>query len=347
MKKTSSVVLHQVDTGYSGKKGTKIIGYKLNARLYEGELTCLLGPNGAGKSTLLRTLSAFIPPVNGKIQICGHTLSDYSGSELSRLIGVVLTDRIDVRDMPVKDLVALGRSPYTGFFGTLTKEDYNIVEESLTMAGINSLSERLVHTLSDGERQKALIAKTLAQQTPVILLDEPTAFLDYPSKVELLHLLRNLARKANKTIFLSTHDLELALQVADRLWLLDQEKGLTTGTPEDLALNGMLSTYFEREGIYFSIETGLFQVKEQTDKNIIAAGPENIVRLVGKSFARHGIRILSGKDMQPHDAPYIEVCADSKQRFRFEYIWHPDNQTTPQRFQTIEELTDAIVALQQ
>ena len=272
MKPDTSVFLINVNTGYRKKDKTSIIGENLNANLIEGELTCLLGPNGAGKSTLLRTLSAFLPPISGEIQFYGRPLSDYTTNELSRLIGVVLTDRLDVRDMPVSDLVALGRSPYTGFFGKLNHKDREIVQEALMMTGTVALADRMVHTLSDGERQKVLIAKTLAQQTPIILLDEPTAFLDYPSKVELMHLLRNLARKTRKTIFLSTHDLELALQVADRIWLIDKEKGLTTGIPEDLALNGLLSKYFERDGIFFSIETGLFQVKEQTEKDIPAIG---------------------------------------------------------------------------
>lgn len=343
MKPDTSVFLINVNTGYRKKDKTSIIGENLNANLIEGELTCLLGPNGAGKSTLLRTLSAFLPPISGEIQFYGRPLSDYTTNELSRLIGVVLTDRLDVRDMPVSDLVALGRSPYTGFFGKLNHKDREIVQEALMMTGTVALADRMVHTLSDGERQKVLIAKTLAQQTPIILLDEPTAFLDYPSKVELMHLLRNLARKTRKTIFLSTHDLELALQVADRIWLIDKEKGLTTGIPEDLALNGLLSKYFERDGIFFSIETGLFQVKEQTEKDIPATGPEHIVRLVSKSFARHGIRIVPvEKENNPDVFPQIIIRPDKEKEFCFEYFWHPDNQTK-QVYSSIETLTAAVI----
>ena len=147
-------------------------------------------------------------------------IASLSDKELSKLIGVVLTEKPDVRNMSVRELVSLGRSPYTGFWGTYTDEDLRIVDEAIEMVGITDLNRRPVHTLSDGERQKVMIAKALAQQTPVIFLDEPTAFLDYPSKVEVLQLLRRISREAGKTIFLSTHDVELALQLADTIWLM-------------------------------------------------------------------------------------------------------------------------------
>ena len=176
-----------------------------------------------------------------------------SDKELSRKIGVVLTEKPDVKNMTVRELVSLGRSPYTGFWGTYSKEDLRIVDEAIAVVGIESLSSRMVHTLSDGERQKVMIAKALAQQTPVIFLDEPTAFLDYPSKVEVLQLLRRISRE--KTIFLSTHDVELALQLADTIWLMTHEDGVTIGTPLDLAQKGHLSRFIEREGISFDRKT--------------------------------------------------------------------------------------------
>ena len=157
--------------------------------------------------------------------------------------------------MSVRELVGLGRSPYTGFWGTLSSEDYEIVDKSIQMVGISALSSRMIQTLSDGERQKVMIAKALAQETPVIFLDEPTAFLDFPSKVEMMQLLKRLSREADKTIFLSTHDLELALQIADMLWMMNKEKGISIGTPKQLADNGVLGDYVERKGITFDKET--------------------------------------------------------------------------------------------
>lgn len=232
-----------------------MVAKDINATLMEGELTCLIGPNGIGKSTLLRTLSAFQPALSGSITIDGKQLETLSDKEVSRHIGVVLTSKPDVQNITVTELVGLGRSPYTGFWGTLNENDREIVDESIAKTGIAHLSERMIQTLSDGERQKVMIAKALAQQTPVIYLDEPTAFLDYPSKVDMLLLLRQLAHETGKTIFLSTHDLELALQLADRLWLLSAATQLEVGTPEELAATGSLTRFIEGKGIHFHPES--------------------------------------------------------------------------------------------
>ena len=156
--------------------------------------------------------------------------------------------------MSVRELVSLGRSPYTGFWGGYSAEDLHIVDEAIRMVGIERLADRMMHTLSDGERQKVMIAKALAQETPVIYLDEPTAFLDFPSKVEVMQLLRRLAVEMQKTIFLSTHDLELALQIADTIWLMEAS-ALHVGTPRQLADEGVLSRFVERDGIFFDPST--------------------------------------------------------------------------------------------
>ena len=237
---------------------TKTVAEGINASLNSGELTCLIGPNGAGKSTLMRTICAFQKKLGGKIFIEGKELSDYPDKDLARKIGVVLTHRPQIQNMSVEELVALGRSPYTGFFGRLTEEDKKIVAESIDMIGITSLKDRMIQNLSDGERQKVMIAKAIAQQTPLICLDEPTAFLDFPSKIETMQLLKKLAKDNGKTIVLSTHDLELTLQLADRIWLM-QKGSITTGTPEEVAQCGALSEFIEREGITF--DKDLLRVK--------------------------------------------------------------------------------------
>ena len=212
--------LKGLSTGYHTKKGDRVVSRDITARLQAGELTCLLGPNGAGKSTLLRTLAAFQPPLDGELLLDGRPLNAFTPQERATRIGVVLTERPDIKGMRVREMVAMGRSPYTGFWGGLSAQDETAVDEAIQQVGIHDLERRMLHTLSDGERQKVMIAKALAQQTPIIFLDEPTAFLDFPSKVEMMLLLRRLAREMQKTVFLSTHDLELALQTADRLWLL-------------------------------------------------------------------------------------------------------------------------------
>ena len=255
-----TIILKNLSIGYRVKTGTHRVAEGINAAIQQGELTCLLGANGVGKSTLLRTLSAFQPALDGEIMVCNSLtthllpLTSFSDKELSRTIGVVLTEKPDIRNMSVRELVALGRSPYTGFWGTLHNEDWKIVDEAIDAVRIGVLRERMVNTLSDGERQKVMIAKALAQQTPIIFLDEPTAFLDFPSKVEMMQLLRRLAREAQKTIFLSTHDFELALQVADKLWLMETG-GVSIGSPKELAQSGALARYVERPGITFDAQT--------------------------------------------------------------------------------------------
>ena len=249
-----NVTLQDLGIGYLSKDSTKWVAQHLNGVIHGGELTCLLGRNGIGKSTLLRTLSAFQPALEGEVSMGDAPLSTCSDKELSQRIGVVLTEKPDVRNMTVAEMVGMGRSPYTGFWGTLSENDRQIVDDALLLVGIGELRGRMIHTLSDGERQKVMIAKALAQQTSVIYLDEPTAFLDFPSKVEMLQLLRNLAHEEQKTIFLSTHDVELSLQLADTIWLMEPNC-LHIGTPQQLALEGVLGTFIERESVTFDPQT--------------------------------------------------------------------------------------------
>ncbi len=279
----------------------------LSASLHGGELTCLLGPNGAGKSTLLRTLSGFLPPLDGEIFIEGKRLSAHTPAELAKVIGVVLTERLHLNNMTVEELVGLGRSPYTGFWGRLSGEDRRIVNRSMELVRVEGMRGRMVSTLSDGERQKVMIAKALAQETPVIFLDEPTAFLDYPSKVEIMQLLLSLAHGEGKTVFLSTHDLELSLQIADRIWLVDKSKGVVTGTPEDLSLAGEMGRFFEREGVVFDLDAGLFRIDSRPEREIGVTGEGARLNMVRKALFRCGIRATD----QAGAAGMIEVKPDS------------------------------------
>jgi iron complex transport system ATP-binding protein len=273
----NSVLLKDLSIGYGQKDDTKVVASRLNASINSGELTCLLGQNGIGKSTLLRTLAAFQPALAGDVLMAttgsNATTTDDSqrmtaiatltDRQLSRMIGIVLTEKPDVRNMTVTELVGLGRSPYTGFWGTLNSDDRQVVSEAIHLVGIEPLKDRMVHTLSDGERQKVMIAKALAQQTPVIYLDEPTAFLDFPSKVDMLQLLRRLAHEEQKTILLSTHDVELAVQLADSIWLMEPGT-LTVGSPRQLADDGTLACFIERPGITFDRQTLVIRVAHTT-----------------------------------------------------------------------------------
>lgn len=208
------ITLEQLSVGY---KGFSPVVTGINVEIKSGELTCLIGPNGIGKSTLLKTLTGFLPKLGGRLLLDGRDIDLLSQRERAKYISIVLTYKADVQNLSVAEMVGMGRMPYTGFWGKLNANDREIVAEAINMVGINHLKDRMVQTLSDGERQKVMIAKALAQQTPIILLDEPTSFLDFPSKVEMLQLLHRLAKETDKVVFLSTHDLELALRIADRL----------------------------------------------------------------------------------------------------------------------------------
>ena len=309
MNKAVTIQLRDLCIGYKGKSDQKIVAEHISTQISSGELTCLLGPNGVGKSTLLRTLSAFQPKLSGEIFLIGKELQAYTDKELSIVISVVLTEKCDIRNMTVHELVEMGRSPYTGFWGKLHQDDQKIVEDSIDMVNIRHLSARMLHTLSDGERQKAMIAKALAQQTPVIYLDEPTAFLDFPSKVEIMQLLHRLTRETGKTIFLSTHDLELALQIADQIWLMDKANGITTGTPEDLALSGHLSNFFARKGITFDMESGLFRITGNYRHEIKLTGHGHRYAMVRKALQRN--EILANRNI------VSDICIETGQDSRF------------------------------
>ncbi len=256
-----TVKLQNLSIGYITKGHRHIVAQGLNASICCGELTCLLGRNGIGKSTLLRTLSAFQPKLDGKIWLQDRDMESLDDKTLSHIIGIVLTEKLDIRNMSVEELVGMGRAPYTDFWGRLREEDRHIVAESIRLVGIEALLQRMVQTLSDGERQKVMIAKALAQQTPIIYLDEPTAFLDFPSKVEVMQLLHRLAVEEQKTIFLSTHDVDLALQLADCLWLMEADQ-LHVGSPRELSAQGVLSRFINRDGITFNTDTLRISVKK-------------------------------------------------------------------------------------
>lgn len=223
------ITLSNLTIGYKHK----IVAKDINTSISAGQLTCLIGPNGVGKSTLLRTISGFQKPIEGQIAIGGKTVSKLSNTERAMLVSVVLTSRPTVSRLTAWEMVGMGRSPFTGFLGKLSGKDREAVEKAMEMTGTTELAQRMTEDLSDGESQKIMIAKALAQQTPVMLLDEPTAFLDFDSRVDLMRLLAQLAHETGKTILLSTHDLGLACRLGDRLLEL-QADGITDKTKKEV-----------------------------------------------------------------------------------------------------------------
>lgn len=265
--------------GYRSGKQVKTVHRHLNFSLHQGELTCLLGANGAGKSTLLRTLAATQMPLEGSLKLLGRPIASYSERERSRTIGVVLTDKTQAGGLTVYELVALGRQPHTGFFGRLHARDHEVIRHALQAVGITHKAQTYTSELSDGERQKAMIAKALVQECPLILLDEPTAFLDVTSRIETMNLLHRLAVEEQKAILLSTHDIEQALILADRLWLLTREGGLECGVTEDLILHNRMDSLFpQNKNIRFDLMHGGYSPIVSGQKSVCLQADDEMLR---------------------------------------------------------------------
>lgn len=311
-----TIALKDLEIGYRSKKSTHSIIQNINNDLSSGELICLLGANGIGKSTLLRTLTGSLSKLDGEVKILGLPIESYTDKELAKVISIVLTQKPDVENMTAYELIALGRTPYTDFWGKLSTQDKQIVEEAITDIGIANLRDRYINTLSDGERQKVMIAKALVQDTPIILLDEPTAFLDYPSKADTMHLLQRLAHQKNKTILLSTHDMELAIQIADKIWLFSPDKKLHTGVPEDLAIQGIFEEFLANTDIYFDRTSGLLSVHHPTDKTISIHGESKLKQIIKKALYRVGIR--AQRDLNSN-LTQLNIISDSPLQIEVRY----------------------------
>ena len=238
--------------GYRNGKHQVTLLKGLNLSLEKGRLVALLGQNGAGKSTLLRAITADERPLDGTISVNGKNLLEMSQKDRSRLIGLVSTERIQAGALTVTELVGLGRQPHTGFLGRLDAEDHEIVRQAMTDAGIIDKANEYMASLSDGERQKAMIARALAQQTPIIILDEPTAFLDVASRIETMRLLQTLAHDRGKAVLLSSHDISQSLMLAAELWLITTDRQVLTGTTRQLVTDGAMDRLFANRDIRFN-----------------------------------------------------------------------------------------------
>ena len=253
------ITAKEISIGYQHSAEETIVASGLNCSLRGGEIVCLLGPNGAGKSTLIRTLAGMQKPLAGELRLSGKAMSDIEPRERARAVSVVLTEAMPSGMMDVYSLVSLGRQPYSGWFGGLSAQDYERIDWSIDAVGARPLANRQVSELSDGERQKISIARALAQEAKLMILDEPTAFLDLPRRVELMSILRNLAHRENLALLLSTHDLDLALHFADQLWLMTTAGDLLQGAPEVLALSGQLAKVFAAENLDWDASSGSFR----------------------------------------------------------------------------------------
>lgn len=287
------VELEQAAIGYRGReRAERIVARGIDVSLREGEFVCLLGPNGAGKSTLIRTIAGMQPPLEGVVALDGRPLSSYSSRDLAQRMSLVLTERAAVGMMPVSTLVALGRHPFTNWTGRMGIHDIEAVRMAMAAVGVEALAHRPVCELSDGERQKVMIARALAQDPKVMILDEATAFLDLPRRVEFMHLLRRLAPAGPRAILLSTHDLDLALRCADRLWLLPPGGPLREGTPEDLVLSDAFASAFADAEVRFDKESGAFRL-DSGERGTIALHGEDVAAMwTHRALERAGYRVV-------------------------------------------------------
>jgi iron complex transport system ATP-binding protein len=262
-KREAALELKDLHVGYRKDSGILTVLSGLNARLGKGEMVCLVGKNGIGKSTLLRSIAGLQHAFSGKVLIHGRDLFSYRIDELARTISLVLTDRIFAGNLKVEELVSLGRHPYTNWLGNLDEDDRKIIEWAMIICGVDGFRNRSILELSDGQFQKVLIARALAQDGKIILLDEPTAHLDLPNKISVLKLLKDLSDQTGKSILMATHELEYAFQMADRIWMALGEKELVSGCPEDLMLDHSFERLIEHEAIRFNLANGRFSINHE------------------------------------------------------------------------------------
>lgn len=330
--------LEAVDIGYRSRRGDTRVARHINVRLKAGEFVCLLGPNGAGKSTLMRTIAGMQPALAGRIRIAGNELQKMSARDRAGVVGVVLTERVTAGLLTSYALVSLGRYPHTNWLGKLTENDHEIIRSAIEMAGAADLAQRFVSELSDGERQRVMLARALAQQPQLLILDEITAFLDLPRRVEIMALLRRLAHDTGRAMLISTHDLDLALRNADRVWLLNSEDSLRVGAPEDLVLSGEMAATFSNESLDFDPLSGVLQARQQAGPWVSLRGDSSVQRVwTQRALERCGFRLWSSEASQPsEDCPHIELLGEEG--------WRLQDSGTMRYFRTLHDLTRALVS---
>lgn len=328
--------------GYlSGRAKNAPVANGVNVEIYAGQLICLLGPNGSGKSTLLRTLAGLQPKLGGVVEIGGINSGKLKPPQLAKMISLVLTDSVRLSNLNVYSLVALGRYPHSNWLGTLEEADRAVIDLAITQTRIGHFLDRKIATLSDGECQKVMLARAIAQDTPLLMLDEPTAHLDLPSRIQLMRLLLRLARQTHKGILISTHELDLALQVADEVWLLSGEGHLHRGTPEDLVLNGTFETAFNKEGILFDKASGSFPMNQGNGKYIMLEGSGTSAFWTGRALQRMGFTVNpvnpGNPDSPPSDIDIIRILEQDGHT-----SWILEQEGRRQEHGTIESLLQAL-----
>ena len=303
------LTLDSLKIGYLSGKQKHILLPPLNGTANKGELIAVLGRNGIGKSTLLRTITGIQPSLGGGISLAGKNLKSYSRTELAQKIGYISTEIVKVNNMSVYDLVALGRFPHTNWIGKITAIDNEKIMDAIEKTSMLAFCNNNISELSDGERQKAMIARILAQDTDIMVMDEPTAFLDIGSKYEILNLLHSLSQKNGKTVIFSTHDLHMAVSQSEKVWLILDNK-LLEGAPEDLMIEGAFDHLFDPSPVQFNSENGTFSFRSETKGSIFIEGDGPIRYWTEKAINRVGFSLSDVKT-----TPYIIVPSGNNQKW--------------------------------
>ncbi len=323
--------------GYrSSKKKFDSLYQNIELQAINGELVALVGRNGSGKSTLLRTISGCQESGNGNVLYDNKNLNDYVPTELAKLLGYVNTEVINVENMSVFELVSLGRFPHTNWLGKLQPKDRKSIINAISMVGLTGYETKMVNNISDGERQRVMIARVLAQDTQYIILDEPTAFLDVANKYEILFLLRDLAAKTNKTIIFSTHDINVVLKLADRIWLMTPEK-IFSGSPEDIVIQGIINKLFSSHKINFDEKLSDFVVEKKYKANVCLKvckeTNETLVLWTKKGLERIGVECVE----EANQTIYLAPKSNSQNLGNWVFY---DNETALSECNTIIELIE-------
>ena len=289
---------HNLAVGFGQGNKRTVLLQGLNLRLEQGRMVALLGRNGAGKSTMLKALTCDTMPIKGSVVIDGKPSTAINKRDLSRLVALVATERIMGGAFTIRELVALGRQPHTGFLGRLSRHDNEIVDACLEAVGITHKAEQHVANLSDGERQKAMVAKALAQETPIIVLDEPTAFLDVASRIETMKLLHKLAREQHKAVLLSSHDISQSLLLADELWVITSDREVITGSTEQVVMSGAMDRVFDNSSILFNNDLCDYESKLPTTASVmLECDDSKLEHCVANALLRNGIDTSHGGDV--------------------------------------------------
>jgi len=335
MNATPLLTCTNLTIGYRNQKSViKEVSKDLNLNLVRGELVCLIGPNGSGKSTLIRTLAGIQPPLQGDVWLCDRNIDDLSSDEKAKSFSVVLTTPVQAGYLTAFDIVALGRFPYTNWAGRLTEPDKKIVVSALASVGAGDLAQRFIHELSDGERQKVMIARALAQEPELMVLDEPTAYLDLPHKIETMRILKRVAQEQGKSILLSTHDLNLAIRCADQLWIMDRNGTMISGTPEDLILSGIFGSAFEIDGVNFDPVRGEFTIPVVKKGTFSLVAPESVERI----WTRYALERIGYVPANGVTADITVVLRKDEEK----PVWLFCHDGEEQRCESIRKLVDSI-----